>query len=139
MVAAIALALVAVGVQAVWRRGLPRLPQAPAGSAALPDAVHLPRAALADADALAASGQHGAAVHALLLRGVAVVQDRFPQALGPALTSRDIAASAVLPPAFRTAFAGIAARAEQAVFAQAPLGVQDWEACRALYAGLLPP
>ena len=54
----------------------------------------------------------------------------------PAGTSRRLQE---LPPALRTAFAGIAAHTERAVFAEAALDAQDWTACRALYAGLLPP
>ena len=139
IVAVVILAVLAVvGVQAVRTRGRPRLPRTASASAPEIAAVPLPAAILEDADALAAAGQYGAAVHALLLRGVGVIQGRFPGALGPAHTSRDIAALAVLPPALRDAFSGIAARVEQAVFAQVPLGAGDWDACRTLYAGLAP-
>ncbi len=142
VLAVLVAALLAVAVRAVLDSRRPRLKRAGAKDAAAAGDVavglRVPVSALADADALAAAGQYGAAVHALLLRGVAVIQKRFPGALGPALTSRDIAALSVLPPALRTAFSGIAARTERAVFAQAPLGPQDWQACRALYAGLLP-
>ena len=99
--------------------------------------VAVPRAALDEADALAAAGRYGEAVHALLLRGIGAIRQRYPRALGPALTSRDIAVLPVLPEGTRVAFAGIAQRTERAVFARRTLAVEDWDACRALYAGLL--
>ena len=134
-----ALTLGAVAVQVIRTRGRPRPASRATASPDAPlDAIHVPAAVLADADALAAAGRYGAAVHALLLRGVTLIQDNFPRALGPSHTSRDIAALQELPPALRTAFAGIAAHTERAVFAQAALDMQDWTACRALYAGLLP-
>lgn len=102
-------------------------------------AIAVPRAALDEADVLAAAGRYGEAVHALLLRGVGAIRQRYPRALGPSLTSRDIAVLPVLPDATRDAFAGIAQRTERAVFARRDLVVGDWEACRALYAGLLVP
>ena len=97
----------------------------------------MPRAALDEADVLAAAGRYGEAVHALLLRGVGAIRQRYPRALAPALTSRDIAVLPVLPVATRDAFAGIAQRSERAVFAERDLVREDWEACRALYSGLL--
>lgn len=140
VVAVIAVVLVVVVVQVIRRRGLPGLPR---NGAALPDApvasALIPASALADADALAEDGRYGAAVHALLLRGIGAIEDRFPRALTPAHTSRDIAALGVLPPALRAVFSAIAGQAERAVFAKIPLGREEWEACRALYAGLLDP
>ena len=138
LVLAITAGLVVAVVQVVRQRGLPW----PRNGAALPGAVPssiVPASALADADALAEAGRYGAAVHALLLRGIGVIQDRFPRALTPAHTSRDIAALGALPPALRTVFSAMAGQAERAVFAQAPLGREEWEACRALHAGLLDP
>lgn len=99
--------------------------------------VVVPRAALDEADDLAAAGRYGEAVHALLLRGIGAIRQRYPRALAPALTSRDIAVLPVLPEGTRVAFAGIAQRTERAVFARRALAVEDWDACRALYAGLL--
>ena len=138
LVVLIAAGLVVAVVQAVRRRGLPGLPR---NGAALPgepvSSAIIPASALADADALAEAGRYGAAVHALLLRGIGAIQDRFPHALTLAHTSRDIAALGALPPALRTVFSAMAGQAERAVFAQIPLGREEWEACRALYAGLL--
>ncbi len=142
VVAVAGVVLLAVVVQAIRNRGGPgrrKAAQAPAqvtpAAAALPA---LPASALADADALAGAGDYGAAVHALLLRGVGAIGQRFPRALVPSHTSRDIAALAVLPPFMRDAFAAIAARTERAVFACRPLDQADWAHCRALYASLLP-
>ncbi len=103
----------------------------------LEPAIAVPAAALADADSLAAAGRYGEAVHALLLRGVGVIQEHFPRALRSGHTSREIAALAVLPAALRQAFGGIAAYVERAIFGGRALGVAEWEACRALYAGLV--
>lgn len=103
-----------------------------------PAPVVVPRAALDEADVLAAAGRYGEAVHALLLRGVGAIRQRYPRALAPSHTSRDIARLPVLPENTRHAFAGIAQRTERAVFARTDLVQEDWEACRALYAGLLP-
>ncbi len=139
LVAVIATGIVVILIQVIRHR----VPGLPRGGVALPDQAVLPAiipaSALADADALAEAGRYGAAVHALLLRGVGVIQDRFPRALTRAHTSRDIAALGVLPPALRTVFSTIAGHAERAVFARVPLGREEWEACRALYAGLLGP
>lgn len=139
LVAVITTGLAVVVIQVLRKRvpGLPRSRMALPDEAALPAIV--PASALADADALAEAGRYGAAVHALLLRGVGVIQDRFPRALTRAHTSRDIAALGVLPPALRAVFSAIARQAERAVFAKVPLGREEWEACRALYAGLLDP
>lgn len=142
IVAAVVAVLVAVGLQAVFPRLRPkRLDDRPPASPneAQSAAAILPASILHDADALAGAGQYGAAVHALLLRGVTAIQERFPRAVAPAHTSRDIAGLPALPQPLRAAFAGIATRAERAVFAQQPLGQEDWDACRALYAGLVAP
>lgn len=100
-------------------------------------AIVIPASALMDADALAAAERYSEAVHALLLRGVGVIQEHFPRALRSGHTSREIAALAVLPGALREAFGGIAAYVERAIFARRALGVAEWEACRSLYAGLV--
>ena len=122
----------------LWLRASPPTGCVPAAAAA-PLPGPLPRAALADADALAGAGLYGAAVHALLLRGLGAIQGAHPQAVAPAHTSREIAALDTLPLALRVAFSGIAVHTERAVFAQVPLGVAEWDACRALYAGLSAP
>jgi hypothetical protein len=98
--------------------------------------VKIPASALPEADALAGAGRYGEAVHVLLLRGIAAIERRFPRALLPSHTSRDIARLEVLPASVRTAFSGIAERAEHAIFAERELTREDWDRCRALYAGL---
>ena len=142
----IAVAIVGIAlvlVQHLRTRRRERRPQAPAGArpgrgpVAIP-AVAMPPAALDEADGLAGQGRYGDAVHALLLRGVAALDRQFPRALAPSATSRDIARLPALPDATRQAFAGIAQRTERAVFARATLARHDWEACRALYATLVP-
>ena len=139
LVVVITTGLVVVVIQVIRKRvpGLPRNRAALPDEAALPAIV--PASVLADADALAEAGRYGAAVHALLLRGVGVIQNRYPRTLTRAHTSRDIAALGALPPALRAVFSAIASQAERAVFAKIPLGREEWEACRALYAGLLNP
>ena len=143
VIAIVGVMLSAVLVQAVRNRGLPSLRKAGTIAPGDPEAAHqplaVPASALADADALAWSGEYGAAVHALLLRGIGALQQRYPRTLEPAHTSRDIASLGALPPALRSAFATIAERTERAVFARRALGREDWEACRATYARLLDP
>ena len=137
-VVAAGLLLVVIGQVRAFRARQPAATPAPASSAS-GMAIALPRAALAEADALAEAGRYGEAVHALLLRGIGAIEARFPRALAPSLTSRDIAHLPALPDATRHAFTGIAQRTERAVFARIALDRADWDACRTLYAGLLPP
>lgn len=91
------------------------------------------RALLADADALAAQGRFGEAAHLLLFRSIEDIDSRRPELVGPALTSRDIAALPAIPERPRGAFARIAMMVERSLFARRPLAEPDWRDCRSAY------
>ncbi len=91
------------------------------------------RALLSEADALAAQGRFDEAVHLILFRSIEDIDGRRPELVGPALTSRDIAALPAIPERPRGAFARIAMLVERSLFALRPLGESDWRDCRAAY------
>ena len=95
------------------------------------------RILLLDADALAAQGRYDEAVHMLLLRGVADITARRPRLIGPALTSRDIAALPDLPEAARPAFALIAEIVERSFFGGRPVDEAGWLQAREAYEQLV--
>ena len=92
------------------------------------------RVLLAEAEALAASGDYDGAVHLILRRSVEDIGDRLPDFVRPSLTARDIAASPSLPDRARSAFATIAVVVEAALFARTPVGVEGWQRARDAYA-----
>jgi hypothetical protein len=91
------------------------------------------RALLGEADALANRGLFAEAVHLLLFRSIADLDERKPGLVRPALTSRDIAGLGDIPSGPRGAFARIAMLVEQSLFARRPLAEGDWTSCRAAY------
>lgn len=92
---------------------------------------------LAEAEGLAADGRYAEAVHLLLLRGVADVEQGRPGRIRPSFTSRDIAALPELPPEPRAAFRLIAEVVERALFGGRPVDADGWAACRNAYAALV--
>lgn len=122
-------AAVAVGVLlvAAWvirhlgartREAAPPPPPDPAALAARP---------LAQAEALAAAGRYGEAIHTLLLRTLEALSRtaRLPASL----TSREIVARVPLPPKAREALAGLVAAVEVSWFGGADPGAAEWRAC----------
>lgn len=91
------------------------------------------RALLGEADSLAAAGRYSEAAHLLLWRSIEDIDQRRPELLRPALTSRDIAALPAIPSRPRGAFARIAMLVERSLFARRPLAEADWRDCRAAY------
>jgi len=91
------------------------------------------RELLSEADALAAQGQYAEAAHLILFRSIEDIDDKRPDLVRPALTSRDICALEAIPPRPRSAFARIAATVERSLFAGRPLVSGDWSDCRAAY------
>ena len=91
------------------------------------------RELLGEADALAAQGQYAEAAHLILFRSIEDIDDKRPDLVRPALTSRDICALEAIPPRPRSAFARIAAMVERSLFAGQPLVPDDWHDCRAAY------
>lgn len=90
-------------------------------------------ALLSDADALAAKGQFAEAVHLLLLRSINDIEGRLPNAVRPALTSRDIARLDRLPEAARPTFMRIARAVETSLFGGGKVDRVTWDDCRAAY------
>ncbi len=91
------------------------------------------RALLEDADSLAASGRFEEAIHLLLFRSIDDLVARRPGVVKPALTSRDIAGLAVLPPDARGAFARLAEAVERTFFGGLPAGAETFQVARADY------
>ncbi len=91
------------------------------------------RALLEEADALAAGGRFGEAVHILLFRSIDDLAGRRPGLVRPALTSRDIAGLDQMPASARTAFARIAERVERSFFGGRPADQQDFVHARSDY------
>jgi len=94
---------------------------------------------LDEADALAAAGRYAEAVHHLLFRSVEDIARHRPGAVRPALTSRELARAAAIPPGARAPFARIAAEVERSLFGGRPLAERDWQAARAAYGELVRP
>jgi len=92
------------------------------------------RTLLRDADALAAEGRFAEAVHLLLFRSIDDIDERWPNTVGPALTSRDIAGHQGLSDIARQTFMIIARAVERSFFGGAALGEADFAACRDAYA-----
>ena len=91
------------------------------------------RELLGEADALAARGLYSEAAHLLLFRSIEDIDDKRPELVRPAFTSRDICALDDIPARPRGAFARIAMMVELSLFAGRPLVSGDWQDCRAAY------
>ena len=91
------------------------------------------RTLLEDADRLAAQGRYGEAVHLLLFRSIEDMDERWPNLVHPALTSRDIAAHRGLPEGARTTFGDIARVVERSFFGGHELAADDFDFCRGAY------
>ena len=91
------------------------------------------RRLLEDSDALAARGRYAEAVHLLLLRSIEDIEAQRPHLLRPTFTSREIGRLEALPSSARSAFGGIAAVVERAVFAETPIDASAFMRCRKEY------
>ena len=91
------------------------------------------RALLSEADALAAQGRYDEAAHLLLYRSIDEVEQRRPDSVRKAYTSRDIAQLPALPAGPAEAFGGIVRAVERSLFGGRALAAADWTACRADY------
>lgn len=142
-----AMAIAALGLlyliaRAILKRWFPdRIgpkPEAPAVPEWRP-APELARNLLRDADALAARGAYGEAVHLLLLRSIEHIDENRPELVKPALTSREIGALDQLPSAARTAFGFMARVVERTLFARRDIAQSDFAQCREAYEHLAFP
>lgn len=98
-----------------------------------PSAAHA-RALLEEADRLAAGGRYGEAVRVLLHRSIEDFERVFALAIGPALTSREIARLEPLSERGRSVFSGIAAAVESSLFGGQAIEAARFKACRDAYA-----
>lgn len=92
------------------------------------------RALLAEADALAGAGRFAEAARLVLLRSIADIARRHPEAVRPATTARDLAEDARVPAAARPAFRAIAGVVESALFADRGATAAAWTRARDAYA-----
>ena len=91
------------------------------------------RSLLDEADILARDGRYAEAARLLLFRSVADIEERLPDFLQPALTSRDIAQAPALPAPARSSFSEIARIVERGIFAARPVDEDGWRDARSAY------
>jgi hypothetical protein len=92
------------------------------------------KALLEEADRLAAQGRYSEAARVLLHRSIEDLEQVFSLAIGPGLTSREIARLDPLSPQGRDVFSGIARAVEMSLFGGRALGASDFAQCREAYA-----
>jgi hypothetical protein len=90
-------------------------------------------ALLQDIDALAAEGKYDEAVHLLLVRSVADINNFRPDLVRKHYSSRDICSHPLLPEGARPAFRKIVAWVERSYFAGIAVGKEGFDACRQAY------
>ncbi|WP_300973359.1 DUF4129 domain-containing protein [Sphingomonas sp. LHG3406-1] len=117
-----------------WRRDQPGAHEAAAADVEWQPEDMPARAWLDEADALAREGRFAEAVHCLLLRSVDDMARRRPDAVRPAMTSRELARSSLLPERARGLFAGLARTVEQSLFGGRPVAEPGWREARDAYA-----
>lgn len=119
----------------IVRRGLLKRDAAPQEAEEIQwrPAPELARNLLVEADALAAESRYGDAVHLILLRSIQHIDERKPEIVKPALTSREIGALDQLPAVARATFQGIARVVERALFAGRAVSYSDFKECREAY------
>jgi hypothetical protein len=125
--------VVRAAVQNGWFRKKDASAQKPAAEPEWRPTTAAARNLLRDADALAALGKYGEAVHLILLRSIEHIDLQRPDVVRQALTSREIARLAQLPPAARSTFSGIAQVVERALFAEREISAAEFSQCREAY------
>jgi hypothetical protein len=133
--------LAALVVYAIVREVARRLPQS-ADAAKAEEDVPVPayrpataraRALLEEADRLAAEGRYGEAVRVLLHRSIEDMEEAYPTAIVPSMTSREISTLDYLSREGRTTFVKIAQAVERSLFAGRPLTQDHYTDCRSAY------
>jgi hypothetical protein len=84
---------------------------------------------LLDAEALAAQGRYGEAIHLLLLRTFEVLARRMGSRLAPGMTAREAVARLTLPGPARPALADLVEAAETTTFAGRSASESDYQRC----------
>ena len=133
--------LAALVVYAIVREVVRRLPQT-ASAAKAEEEVLVPafrpaiaraHALLEEADRLAAAGRYGEAVRVLLHRSIEDMEQAFPAAIMPSMTSREISTIEYLSMQGRATFTKIAQAVERSLFAGKPLTQDHYTECRRAY------
>lgn len=96
-------------------------------------------ALLAEADRLAAEGRFVEAARVLLHRSIEDIEEKRPNAIRKAFTSREIEAMPALPGRARTAFSAIARAVENSWFGGQPMTGDGWSHCRKAYSDFAFP
>jgi hypothetical protein len=96
-------------------------------------------ALLEEADRLAGLGRFDEAARTLLHRSIEDIDQRIPQSIRKAQTSREIAGLPVLPKVVRDAFAPITRAVEQSWFGGYKLDADGFQVCRKAYADFALP
>ncbi len=91
------------------------------------------KALLEEADRLAALGKFDEAARTLLHRSIEDIEQRIPQSIRKAQTSREIAGLPLLPAGVRAAFAPITQAVERSWFGGRPLDAPGYQVCRKAY------
>lgn len=86
-------------------------------------------APLRDAEALAADGKFGEAIHVLLLRTLAALIERGRRRVPPSLTSREIIAAVELPADADAALRGLVSAVEVSHFGGQEPAAAEWQLC----------
>lgn len=116
-----------------WRsRAAPAPTMGAAELAWLPEEASA-RAWIDEADALARQGRFAEAVHCLLLRSIEDMAQRWPDAVCPSSTSRELAMSEILTERARPLFTGLARLVEESLFGGRPVGESGWREARGVY------
>lgn len=97
------------------------------------------RSWLEEADALAGEGRFADAIHHLLFRTIDDIASRRPALARPALTSRELAASKLIPERARELFSSIARLVEHSLFGGGAVSEGDWLRARNAYSGFALP
>lgn len=122
-------------LRAVWSRRRRGARPAP-GAAAAPAPAAVLGAVGDEADALALSGRHAEALHALLARTLAHLSQATGRRLSPAWTAREIVRGLALPAPAHAALAALVAAVEVSHFGGRPVARADFERGRAHFVTL---
>ncbi|WP_166040684.1 DUF4129 domain-containing protein [Sphingosinicella sp. YJ22] len=133
LVAAAVLFLLYLIVSRLTGFSLRRRGEAEAGEPEWHMAEQPARQLLGDADALAAKGLFSEAAHLLLFRSIEEIDQRRPDTIRRALTSRDIAGLPSLPHGPADSFRAIVRAVERSLFGGRDLDAEDWRECRTAY------
>jgi hypothetical protein len=133
-VAVVIAAIVAIVRLLLGLRVLPSAPAtspAPGGVARAPTAVGEPHGpSLADADRAAAAGDFREALHVLLLVAIDAGARRTATTFPPCTTSRELRGILPLAAGLAEGFASLVEAVEHALFAERPVGSDDYAICR---------